>query len=188
MSEKTIVRRSLIPTAIALAITIISMLCYFNLRGFGNEPGFSVLIKACGLIYFTSVAFGTLFVFCISYIGGAPFKEQVLASFVTPFFWMTKEVIRLTESHPVSESLFWYANPLNVWLITLMILEMGIATLIARRVLQKRGGQIDVATRGPILTVIGSLIFVVLVYAWGKGENVYVIFLSTYRLLFGSGV
>ncbi len=188
MQNKTIIRRSVFPVILVLAVTILSMIAYFNLRYLGNEPGYQVLIKILGIIYFVSVAFGTLFVFSYSYIGGAPLKERVLASFVVPFFWMTKEVLRLTESHPFSECLYWYFSPLNVWLVTLMILEMGIATLISRRVLKKKGQDTRVVTTGPIAVIIGSLIFVVSAYAWGKGENIYVIFLSGYRLLFGSGV
>ncbi len=188
MQNKTIIKRSVFPVIVVLAVAVVSMTAYFNLRSVGNDPMVQVLTKATGILYFVSVAFGTLVVFGLSYIGGASLRERILASFVVPFFWMTKEVLRLTESHPFSECLYWYLNPLNVWLITLMVLEMGIATLVARNVLKKRGQETRVATAAPIAVIVCSLIFVISVYAWGRGENVYVMFLSGYRLFFGSGV
>lgn len=188
MLRDSVYKRSIKPVLLVLGLAVLSMLGYFNLRYLGNNSGFTWLVELLGLVYFLSIAFGTLYVFARSTIGGALMRERVLASFVVPFFWMTKEVIRITESHPLIECLYWYLNPLNIWLLTLIILEMGIATLIARRVMKNRGDDIRVLTVGPVATIIGSLIFVVSVYAWGKGENVYVIFLSGYRMLFGSGV
>ena len=188
MTGKTINRRTIVPVLIILVLATVSMTGYFKLRSMSGGTGSPTIISLTGIVYFISVAFGTLFVFSLAYIGGAALKERVLASFVVPFLWMSKEVLRLAESHPFAECLYWYINPLNVWLITLMILEMGIATLIARGVLKKSGRNIKVVTVGPMAVIIGSLIFVISVYAWGKGENVYVIFLSGYRLFFGSGV
>jgi hypothetical protein len=101
---------------------------------------------------------------------------------------MSKEVLRLTESHPLAECLYWYFNPLNVWLVSLMVLEMGIATLIARAILKRRGRQLKVVTPAPLAVILGSLIFVISAYAWGQGENIYVIFLNGYRFFFGYGI
>ncbi|MBT4263607.1 MAG: hypothetical protein HN945_16845 [Deltaproteobacteria bacterium] len=74
---------------------VVSMTSYFSLRPFSNEPVYLYLNKISGILYFASVAFGTLLVFSLSHIGGAPLKEKILASFIVPFFWMTKEVILL---------------------------------------------------------------------------------------------
>jgi len=91
--------------------------------------------------------------------------------------------------YPILECLYWYFNPLNVWLVSLMVMEMGIATLIAGAILKRRGeGQLKVVTPAPLAVIFGSLVFVISVYAWGKGENVYVIFLNGYRFFFGYGI
>jgi hypothetical protein len=182
------IKRSVIPVIIVLMTAIASMSIYFLLRSLGNEPGYRYIVKLAGILYFVSVAFGTLFVFTSSYIGGAPMKERLIASAVTPFFWMTKEVLLLIESHPFSECLYWYFNPLNIWLIALMVLEMGIATLIARKRLKSKGLEIKIVSTGPLAVIACSLIFVISAYAWGRGENLYVIFLSGYRSLFGTGL
>jgi hypothetical protein len=101
---------------------------------------------------------------------------------------MTKEALRLTESHPFMESLYWYLNPLNIWLLSFVVMEMGLATLMVRTVLKQQGKAQRVFTAGPVVTVLGSLIFAVSIYAWGEGENVYVFFLEGYRSLFGYGL
>jgi hypothetical protein len=141
-----------------------------------------------GTTYFISVALGALYVYTISYIRGATLAERILASAVNPFIWMTKEVIRLAESHPFHECLYWYLNPLNIWLISFMVLEMGIATLVGRRILKRRGADIAIITPAPVIVILGSLAFAISAYAWGKGENLYVIFLEGYRIIFGSGI
>ena len=102
--------------------------------------------------------------------------------------WMTKEVLRLTESHPLAEALYWYCNPLNVWLVSLTVFEMALATLIARRIMRRRGADIRVVSPAPVMIAVASLVFVISVYAWGKGENIYVLFLEGYRHLFGAGM
>ena len=101
---------------------------------------------------------------------------------------MTKEVLRLTHSHPFLESLYWYLSPLHLWLIMLMGLEMGAATLIARKILKNRGEMKIVTSPAPLIVMGVSLFLVIGAYAWGKGENLYVMFLEGYRILFGSGL
>ena len=141
-----------------------------------------------GATYFLSIAFGALYVCATAYVRGASLSERVLASFITPLAWMTKEVLVLTASHPFSECLYWYFNPLNLWLAFLVLFEMGAATLIVRAVWRRRGEAVRIVTAAPVAAMSASLFFIVFLFAWGKGENVYVIFLEGYRFLFGSGI
>lgn len=188
MNRQSVLRRTGLPVLLVFIVAAVSMTGYFNVRGMEGGAWQSTLTWLLGAVYFIAVAFGTLFVYTSAAVGGAGMRERILGSAIVPFVWMTKEVLRLTESHPFIECLYWYLNPLNVWLVTLMILEMGIATLVARRIRRGRVAAGPVVTRGPLLVILGSLIFVVSVYAWGRGENIYVIFLSGYRLFFGSGL
>ena len=140
-----------------------------------------------GTTYFISIAFGALYVYTTAYVRGASLPERFLASFITPLGWLTKEVFVLTASHPFSECLYWYFNPLNLWLAFFVLFEMGAATLIVRAVLKRRGEEVKIVTAAPVAAILASLLFIVFLFAWGKGENVYVIFLEGYRFLFGSG-
>ena len=56
-----------------------------------------------------------------------------------------------------------------------------------RYILKRRGQAIKVVSFGPIAAiVIGGLGFGG-IFAWGQGENLYVLYLDGYRMLFGSG-
>jgi len=188
MSDIGINKRTIYPILSLLFVAAVSFWGYFGSRHISNDTIHQLIAKLFGTTYFLSVAFGTLYVFTIVYVRGVPLSGRILAAFVVPFLWMSKEVIRLTESHPILECLYWYFNPLNVWLVSLMVLEMGIATLIARAILKRRGQQLKVVTPAPLAVILGSLVFVISVYAWGKGENIYVIFLNGYRFFFGYGI
>ena len=61
-------------------------------------------------------------------------------------------------------------------------------TLIARAIRNKRHKPVRVVTTALVAVILASLLFVISAYAWGKGENIYVIFLNGYRFLFGFGI
>jgi hypothetical protein len=100
---------------------------------------------------------------------------------------MTKDVVVMMGAHRIIESLYWYLNPLSIWVLCLLSVEMGVGTLIGRLILKRRGREIQVFTWGPIAAiVIGAAAFGG-IFAWGQGENLYVLYLDGYRLFFGSG-
>ena len=187
MMRKDFRSRLVAPTLWVLAIALISFIGYFGSKRIENDAIHQGLAAIFGTSYFLSIAFGTLYIYTTAYLRGARLFERVLACFVVPFIWMSKEVWRLTESHPFTECLYYYLNPLSIWLIILMVLEMWTATLLARFILRRRGETVRASRTGPWVVILLSLFFFVSLYAWGKGENVYVYFLKGYRLLFGSG-
>jgi hypothetical protein len=175
------------PVLLVLAVATLSHIVYFSLRHFAM-PGHQILALVSGILLFVSIAFGPFYVYIAAYLRGAGLPARIAAAGITPFAWMTKEVARLAESHPLAECLYWYLNPLNVWLVCLVVMELGLATVAARTLARRRGRTVDASPAGPLLVSAASLILVVSLYAWGKGENVYVLFLEGYRLLFGAGV
>jgi len=181
-------KRVISPVLSVFVMMSVSYAGYFGSRHL--DGGLVQQWMACffGTTYFISIAFGTLYVFTSARLRGASLPQCILASLVNPLIWMTKEVFRLMESHPFLESLYWYFNPLDIWLLSFVIMEMGLATLMVRTNIKQKGEAVRVFTTGPVITVLGSLIFAVSVYAWGEGENVYVFFLEGYRLLFGYGL
>jgi len=181
-------KRVLVPVLWVFIVMSVSYAGYFGSRYLAGGLLQSWMATFFGTTYFLSIAFGTLYVFTSARLRGAGLPQCVLASLVNPLIWMTKEVFRLTESHPLLESLYWYLNPLDIWLLSFVIMEMGLATLMVRTIVKQKGEVVRVFTFGPVATVLGSLIFAISVYAWGEGENVYVYFLEGYRLLFGCGL
>lgn len=181
-------KRFLYPAGAVFALMVVSWAGYFGSARLENDALHQALAKIFGTTYFLSVAFGTLYVYTVSYVRGASLGERVLASVISPFIWATKESLLLLESYGILESLYWYLNPLNFWLICLMALQMGIGGIVARGVLRRRGEAVTAATPASLALIAVSVAAVVSAYAWGKGENLYVIFLAGYRALFGYGI
>ena len=188
MAERGTLKQTMAPVFSVLIVATVSYMGYFGSRSINSDAIHQGMAMIFGTAYFLSVAFGALYIYIPAYVRGVSLPMRILASMAVPFIWMTKEVLRLTESHPLIECLYWYLNPLNIWLTSLVVLEMGIATLIARAMLKRGGQELKVVTPAPVAVILGSLAFVISAYAWGKGENLYVIFLSGYRYIFGSGI
>lgn len=174
--------------AVVCVVMLLSFFGYNAGRTLGIEWGHQFLQALFGTTYFLSVAFGTLYIYTAAYLQKRSLPVRIGLSLITPFIWMTKEVLWLTQAHPIEQCLYWYLNPLNIWLLSLMIFEMGVATLIGRSLQKRADSSIIVFSRGPVVTIVGALAFVIAAYAWGKGENLYVLFLEGFRVLYGSGI
>jgi N-acetylglucosamine-6-sulfatase len=180
-------KRTLLATLTVLCAAALSFAVYELSASIGNAFAHELVAKLAGTAYFLAVAFGSFYVYLAASLDDAPFAHRVIGALATPFLWMTKECVRLFESHPLVECLYYYVNPLNLWLLVLVVLEMAVATLVVRRLRSNRGERTRVLTPAPVLAIAVSLSLVVGLYAWGRGENVYVLFLSGYRGLFGAG-
>ena len=181
-------RQTLWATACVLCAAALSFLTYESSANLSSEFAHEVVAKLSGTVYFLAVAFGGFFVYLVASLEDAPFTYRAAGALATPFLWMTKESVRLLESHPLSECLYYFLNPLNLWLLLLVVLEIAAATLVARRLRRNLGEPRRVLTPAPLMTIAVSLSLFVGLYAWGRGENIYVQFLSGYRGLFGAGV
>ena len=88
----------------------------------------------------------------------------------------------------IPEALYYYLNPLHIWLVLGIVAQMSLLELILRGRSRRRGE----AAKGsslPILAILViSLFLVVFLYAWGRGENVFSYYLEYYRVIFGAGV
>jgi len=188
MNEQEMKRAVVFPVSTVFLVMVLSIYMYSFSKTIDNNTLHQALAFFFGTTYFLAVALGTPVVYSFAYLGGVSLKLRILAISITPFAWATKECIKLFESHSVLECLYWYLNPLNIWLVMLMALEAGLADLFCRHMLKKKGEKIRVANPASLCVVFFSLILFISAYSWGKGENLYVIFLKGYRFLFGSGL
>jgi len=176
------------PLLTVFFVALGSYLVYYGSRLIGYQPLHQALAASFGAIYFVSIFFGALYIYSYGYVRGVSLPVRILASGLVPFLWMTKDVLVMTESHPIVECLYWYFNPLSVWMVCLLAIEMGAGTLLSRAILKRRGEEIKVLTPGPFASIlIGALLFGG-IFAWGQGENLFSLYLDGYRLLFGSGI
>jgi hypothetical protein len=188
MEKQVWVKRWLQPVLTVMVCMAISHAGYFGLRHVGGVPWHHLIAGLLGSIYFVSIAFGTLYIYPTVYLRGGTMRERVTASFVNPLIWMSAEVLRLCTSHPFQECLYWYLNPLNIWLVSFVLMEMGVGAMMARTVLRRQDKQVRIIGIAPVAVVVFSLAFAISIYAWGEGENIYVWFLKGYRIIFGTGV
>jgi hypothetical protein len=147
-----------------------------------------MLAAVSGTLLFVSVTFGVFLIYPMAYLRGAPLGERVLASLINPFLWATKENLRLYVSYSLGECLYYYFNPLNIWLFLGIIAQMGLAEMMCRGMRAHRGEEVKTYGAAPVAAFLISLLLVIVLFAWGQGENAYVIFLSGYRSLFGAGI
>jgi len=185
MEKQDVTRRFFYPVFIVFLIMSLSWALYNMAWRIGVPSVHQTLASITGTSLFLSVTFGTLFIYPVAYLRGAPLRERILASLINPFLWATKEVLRLLVSFSFSESLYYYLNPLNIWLLCGLVAQMGIAELSCRYLLKRRGEAVRVVTFGPLSAVFIGLFLVITLFAWGQGENVYVLFLEGYRKIFG---
>ena len=181
-------QRLLKPVIIVFIIALLSYTIYYGSRRIENQAIHQPLATVFGTIYFLAIFFGPLYIFTTNYVQGFSLGKRILSSSTIPFLWMTKDVIVSMESHPFLECLYWYFNPLSVWMVCLLAIEMGLGTILGRFLLKRRGQPIKVVSVGPILSILIGAIAFGGIYAWGQGENLFSLYLDGYRLLFGSGI
>ncbi len=179
--------RFVTPVLVVFCVMILSWLVYNLSWRLENATLHRILASVSGALLFLSVALGTLVVYAMAYFRGASLKERIAASLINPFLWATKECIRLCISFTFLESVYYYLNPLNIWLVFGVTAEMALAEMLCRRRLRSRGEAIRVLHPTAVAVLLISLSLVVSLYVWGEGENVYVLFLEGYRVLFGPG-
>jgi hypothetical protein len=176
------------PFAVTFVITVVSYLIYYGSRSIQNQPVHQTLALLFGTSYFLSIFCGPFYIYTTTYLQGVPTSRRILLSCLIPFLWITKDILVLTESHPFVECLYWYLNPMHIWVVCLLSIEMGLGSLTARYFQKRRGQSLQVVTRAPIATILVAIVIMLSIYAWGQGENLFSIYLVGYRFLFGYGV
>ncbi len=181
-------RRFVAPVFTLFCVMTLSWVVYNLAWQLESEGLHRLVASVSGTLLFLSVALGTFIVYPMAYFRGASLRERILASLINPFLWATKECIRLCVSFSVLESIYYYLNPLNIWLAFGVAAEMALAEILCRERRRRRGEDIRVLHPAAVAVFVVSLFLVISLYAWGEGENVYVYFLEGYRALFGPGV
>ncbi len=175
------------PAVIVLCAAVVSSLIYRLSANIADPFVHELVAAVSGALSFAAIALGAFYVALVASLADTPLRRAAVAAFATPFLWMTKECVRLLESHPARECLYYYVNPLNVALALLVVAELAAATLVARAIKAGRGETVRVVTPAPILAIVVSLALISAALAWGHGENSYAMFLAGYRALFGAG-
>jgi hypothetical protein len=188
MERQSFLKRSFLPVAITAVVASLSWILYNLAWRMGSPFLHQTLAAISGSLLFVSVTFGAFYVYPTAYFRGAGVGERILASLITPWLWATKECLRLYISFSFAQCLYYYFNPLNIWLLFGLVAEMGLAELFCRWRLSRGGANDRIRPMVPLSAVVIGLCMVVFLISWGQGENAYVIFLKGFRVFFGSGL
>lgn len=188
MEKQSFMSRFITPILIVFAVMSISWIVYNLSWRLDNDMIHHLLADIFGTLFFVSITFGVVVVYSKAFFRGATLLERVIASFVNPLIWVIKEFFRMLTSFAVTESLYFSLNPLVIWLVLGIIAQMGLLEIICRWRLKRKGEEIRVFNFPAILAFSLGLFLVVILYAWGRGENVFSFYLEMYRTIFGAGV
>jgi hypothetical protein len=186
--EKLNFRKRLISPVLPLLLLMICSWIVYNLAWrLDNHSIHRALALIFGTLLFLSVAFGAAIVYPLTFFRGASLKERIIASSVVPFIWMIKECARLFISFSFLECLYYYLNPLNIWLLCGLCVEMGTAEMICRWRLGKRGQDITSIVPRAVIAIVIGLFIGILMFILGEGETFYARYLELYRFFFNAG-
>ncbi len=188
MEKESFFKRFVSPQLTVIIIMAVSFLVYHYSHMLKNHTLFQILSAASGILIMLALWFGTFYIYIVAYYRGASLFERIVACFIPAFLWATKESIILAGVYSVPEALYFYLSVIDLWLVSVIIAEMGLSELICRRGARKRGVQ---PKRGPAVAIlamvlgIGNFLFILL---WDVGVNHFYIFMNGYRALFYSGM
>jgi len=188
MEKQNFSKRFVTPILIVFAVMSISWIVYNLAWRLENESIHHLLANISGTLLFISITFGVVVVYSMAFFRGAPLLERVIASFVNPFIWVIKEFFRMLTSFSITESLYFSLNPLVIWLILGIITQMGLLEIICRWRQKKGGVDVKAFSLPAFMAFFVGLSLAILLYVWGRGENVFSFYLEMYRVLFGAGV
>ena len=180
-------KRFVFPLLPLLFLMICSWIVYNLAWRLDNHSVHRTLALVSGTLLFLSVACGAAIVYPLAFFRGASLKERIIASSVVPFIWMTKECVRLFISFSFLECLYYYMNPLNIWLLCGLCVEMGTAEMICRFRLRKRGEDVKIFAPLAAGAICVGLFIGILMFILGEGETFYARYLELYRFFFNAG-
>jgi len=178
--SKRIVR----PVALLFLIAALAFIGFNGASRLSNEGLFHIVAVVCGVVHMVCVVFSAALIYPIAYRRGAGAGERILGSLFVPVAWIVKEFIIVTGVYAFFEALYYILNPVNIFILTLALLEMGIAELFGRR-------RIEEAVRGsavPAVVAIVAALGILSFLFWGIGVYSFYAFQEGYKAIFGFGV
>ena len=188
-AETEIIRRNLWERAIRPALTlltlvVIAILLYNHFWRLGLPTLQRIAGHLFGLTVFFGVGSGALYVYPAAYFRGATLVERICACLVTPVLYAASEILRVREFFSWGESLYYGLSP-GFQLILLANLGcMGLADMLCRLNLRRKGAVIRVVTPLPLAAVFLLPVGVYVIVIWGFGVHWFYVYQQGYKALF----
>ena len=181
-------KRTLIPVLVMFLVVTASWIAYNLSHQIGNQAAYLVTANSIGTLFALTTFFSPMIVYFWTFKRGASPSHRLAAAFVIPFLWATKECIRVSTAFGFLECIYYYLNPLNLFYLCFIFVQLGIAALICASS-DRAAGLIN---KNHIIIALGFLIagscFAVLIYVMDRGEALFWLFMNGFRIIFGTGV
>jgi hypothetical protein len=136
------------------------------------------------LTVFFGVGCGALYVYPAAYFRGATLVERICTCLMTPALYTASDVLRVREFFSWGESLYFALSP-GFQLILLANLGcMGLAEMLCRLSLRRKGVVIRVITPLPLAAVLLLPVGVYVIVIWGFGVHWFYVYQQGYKALF----
>jgi hypothetical protein len=187
MDTQPFSKRIVRPVAVLFLIAAITFIGFNSASRISSEGLFHIVAVVCGVAHMLCVVFSAAIIYPVAYRRGAGAGERILGSLFVPVAWMIKEFVVVTGVYTFFESLYFSLNPVNIFILTLALIQMGICELFGRKRLKSLGEDIRVFALPAVVAIVVALgIFSFLL--WGLGVYSFYAFQEGYKAIFGFGV
>lgn len=185
ITRDNFVKRFVLPSAIVLVMYILLHTLYFESWKIDNRAVQYYVGFVSGLMLFFFIGFNSLVVYMVIYFKGASVYERILASLLVQIVWIGKELVRVSEFFTFGETIYYMFNSAFLLAIMGSFALMGVAELVCRWLLNKRGvQQKKVITPLPVCAIVTGIVAVYVFLIWGIGEHWFYIYVMGYKLIF----
>jgi len=184
-----IIRRSLwqraIKPALTLLIVVVIAIAFYNHFWRLGLPALQRIAgHLFGLTVFFSVGCGALVVYRAARFRGASPTERICACLVTPVLYTASEVLRVREFFSWGESLYFGLSPGFQLILLANFGCMGLAEMLCRLSLRRKGAVIRVVTPLPLAALLLLPVGVYVIVIWGFGVHWFYVYQQGYKALF----
>jgi hypothetical protein len=134
--KNTFLQRPLLAWA---SLAVLAYLGHYGGRWVSYAPLQLALTSLSGLIYAACILTSPFFINLAGYLQNRHRNDRLLNAAAIPFLWMTKDIVLLSASHPLRESLYWYFNPMYIFYTCIVLVQIQLASALGRGLLRKQG-------------------------------------------------
>jgi len=180
------VKRFVAPVSIVFGIWLISTLVYNHAWRFLDTSIHRPLAFVCALLMGLSIVLGTVLIYPLALRRGASLLERTVGCYFTPLLWMIKELFIISGIYSAAETLFYVINPLFMGVLSLTLIEMGIADIVTHRLMHRQRPTTSKPAfrRSPVIAIFLGFIALYFFMVWGDRVGYWYLHQDWYQYLF----
>jgi hypothetical protein len=179
-------KRIAFPVSIVFGGWAVSTLIYNHAWRFLDPLFHRPLAVVCVVVMGASITLGAALIYPVAFFRGASLRERMAACFLTPLSWTFKEMFMMPDSYSAAEKLYYAFSPLFLGVVSLTIIEMGIAEIICRAGAERRNGAPvrRAFAPAPVIAVLAGMGAVYFFNVWGDRVGFWYLHQAFYQYLF----